>query len=882
MDTNFFIARIRDLIANDDLPAALQQIRDLLDNSPKLDEAIIQAARFQDIRKQIRLGTISQADASLTQNRIRAGLLDLLREIETQSAKPDVQKEMEQAISLINNKNTVIGSSFSAGRDVHLGDRAEHHYYQYPDRKIPKILGNAPFIPDLFIGRDGELETVHRKLFEDNNLLLLVNGQGGIGKTTLAAKYWQRYEGDYAHLAWVFAQNSILDALLLLSLPLGISYPEQMPDTERLEHLLLEMRRLQKPCLLIIDNANNLDDLKNYYVALRSCPNFHLLLTTRITKFEKADYHEIKPLEADDALKLFISHYEQHDPADDALFHNIFAAVGHNTLVVELLAKNLARHNNELETRYTLADLLADLKGKGLFALTHSEPVRTAYQAKGAALREEKPEAIIGAMYELGQLPPQEIAMLSALAVLPAENIPFDILKKLFPDTEGLDRSLLDLAQKGWIDFHNPSHSFKISPVIQEVVKSKSDDILSICRPLIKALIRELDSEVLHIDNYKHSARYVRYAETVVGFIEKEDSDVARLCLQIGNFYINTGDLSKAMQAFQKMAHDLQQILSTDPANPDLKNGLAVAYEKLGDLNTSIGNLELSLIFFERSNQIAKKLSEYFPQKMFYKNNLAISCSKLGDTHALLDNLEQALTFFEQYNLLEKELFKTLPQNIVVKNNLAISYERLGNIHKILSERIGYTHEILDNLEHALAFFEQSNHLTKELYKDYPKSMEFKNNLAISYSKLGDTHTALGNLEQALIFFEQSNQLGKELYEEFPKDVEYKNNLAISYSRMGDTHTALGNLKQALTLFERYNQMAKELYEDYPINVEFKNGLAISYAKLGHNLQRDLNKSRSWLLQAESLWAELVRDAPQYVQFQQFLAQVRKDLNEME
>ncbi|MBI5916574.1 MAG: hypothetical protein HY842_14450, partial [Bacteroidetes bacterium] len=57
--TPAFFARIRELIARDELPEALQQLRNLLDHSPKLEEAILQSGRFQNIRKQIRLGLVS-------------------------------------------------------------------------------------------------------------------------------------------------------------------------------------------------------------------------------------------------------------------------------------------------------------------------------------------------------------------------------------------------------------------------------------------------------------------------------------------------------------------------------------------------------------------------------------------------------------------------------------------------------------------------------------------------------------------------------------------------------------------------------------------------------------------------------------------------------
>ena len=67
----------------------------------------------------------------------------------------------------------------------------------------------------MFLGRETDLENIHKILFvDDNHRLLLMYGDGGIGKTSLAAKYWEIYKENYKHLAWIFAQSSLLDALL--------------------------------------------------------------------------------------------------------------------------------------------------------------------------------------------------------------------------------------------------------------------------------------------------------------------------------------------------------------------------------------------------------------------------------------------------------------------------------------------------------------------------------------------------------------------------------------------------------------------------------------------------------------------------------------------
>jgi hypothetical protein len=126
MDTPTFFDQIRALIARDEMDTALQQLRALLDNSPKLDEVLLQSARFQDIRKQIRLGLVSHAEANLTQNQIRAGLVDLLSEMEENigraSNPSDVENtslraEVERAISIVhvNNEGATIKTQFNGG-----------------------------------------------------------------------------------------------------------------------------------------------------------------------------------------------------------------------------------------------------------------------------------------------------------------------------------------------------------------------------------------------------------------------------------------------------------------------------------------------------------------------------------------------------------------------------------------------------------------------------------------------------------------------------------------------------------------------------------------------------------------------------------------------
>ena len=51
------------------------------------------------------------------------------------------------------------------------------------ERHIPHALTPPPFQPEIFLGREDELQQIHDRLFTGGgNLLLLVNGEGGVGK----------------------------------------------------------------------------------------------------------------------------------------------------------------------------------------------------------------------------------------------------------------------------------------------------------------------------------------------------------------------------------------------------------------------------------------------------------------------------------------------------------------------------------------------------------------------------------------------------------------------------------------------------------------------------------------------------------------------------
>ncbi len=354
-----------------------------------------------------------------------------------------------------------------------------------------------------------------------------MNGQGGIGKTSFAAKYWELYQDKYCHLAFVYVGGGIAEALLSTVAPaLELDFPDTMPTLQRFEQLIFFVANLQKPCLLVLDNANDASDLEKIYPLLGRCTNFHLLITSRLAEFEETASYAVGALKEQFPLELFKKYYPRHQEAENELFWGIFHAVGGNTLVLEILAKNL-REINQDETFYPLSQLLADLQSKGLLQLSEQAKVKVHWQG----FEKTEPEQIIQALYDLHPLETDELALLSNLAVLPPENIPYTTLKSLLQpeNARQFSDTLTRLFRKGWIEKgeNDGVTYYKTSPVVQEIVRRKTPGLRAACKVLVGALNEKLKYEfgTGHLLNvtYAEALHFAWYAEAVFSNLPEPD-----------------------------------------------------------------------------------------------------------------------------------------------------------------------------------------------------------------------------------------------------------------------------------------------------------------------------------------------------------------------
>ena len=749
----------------------------------------------------------------------------------------------------------------------------------YGERKIPHYLTPASAdVPSTFLGREAEKAKIHELLFNRLQPLALVNAEGGMGKTTLAAYYWQQHASEYQHLAWLYCERGILSALQSQLPPaLGIlnDIEQAMKQASALgadiqeaiwQTLKTAMANLKAPCLLVLDNANDPEDIRSFLQKIKGL-NWHILLTSRCSGVMTDPHSEysITGLPPDLAKQLFKRNHSETSADFEALLDRFLLAVGYNTLCIEVFSKNLAQG---ADWGLSMQGLLAKLEIQGLILGEDSFEVNSNWNGQTQDVRSS--DQIIEALYNLTELEhntPALHQLLATLALLPAEGHSAEVLRTLLPAESPivLKNELDQLVRWGWLSF--AEKTYRLSPVVQKIVLQRTPPAQRwvLGEPMVKKLQDIFEAEGYHPKNIATAEPFAIIAFGITNNLPSTNSALTKLFDCLWYYYTAIGNISQAIISAEKMRDFCMQ--SGD------KHSLAISYVKLGDSNRTLGNLQQSLTFYEDGTEIFEELYASSIKNMHFKNSLATSYQRLGLTYRELGNLQQSLVFFKKSTHLGEELYASFPERIDFKSGLATSYSKLGDAYLDL-----------EDFRKSLQLYDDGNKLLEELHISFPESVEFKDGLAILYSKLGHTYKVLKDLSKALTFFEKYNSFREELYAAYPANMPFKNGLAISYQFLGRMHAELEDFPQALTFFEKDLKLSKELHESHPENVEFKNGLALSYQQMGSfykNTTNDQKRAKEYYQSSQVLLKELVASFPDYVQFLKNLQWVEDKLSDI-
>ena len=495
----------------------------------------------------------------------------------------------------------------------------------------PPMLDNLPLDKDGYLlGRKTALAQLHTTL-QGGGIMTLVNGMGGIGKSTLAAFYANlpQYRATYQHCFWITVSDltgEIEEALI--SAFLGTLKLYQLPKRVLLEKIQAYLRSLDKPVLLIIDNANydeNVD--KNLdYLQKMGCK---VLLTTR-ANIDGITQQYLSELLPEDAFTLFTHYFAAGK--DHPLTKQLLQNIAHHTLLTEFMAKTLninpaitIEHLVEITAQQDFThELLAYTKFKSYHTHTHTTPYEKIQPAK-----------YLLQIFPIQNLNEQEQAILRYFAILPAEWIEMKMLLQLFAADKKkttrlqLGQVLQSLHEKGWLQ-KSPTNAFACHILLQHILRQQLQPNAKNCELLLENLFA-----AIYLHNYTKRLTLAPYLPLVVAVLSWIKEDIKLISNIYNNSAVIYGEIGDYKQA---LSYDLENIRIKEKILTADDNDLATAYDNIANTYEALQDYQKSVEYGLKAISIREKVfGAEHPDLAASYDNIASIYQHLGDYQKSLE-----------------------------------------------------------------------------------------------------------------------------------------------------------------------------------------------------------------------------------------------------
>jgi tetratricopeptide (TPR) repeat protein len=654
--------------------------------------------------------------------------------------------------------------------------------YNAQATKTPKHLtANIPTISEKdIIGRAADLEAVRKLLLEDKRVVV-VNGLGGIGKTTLAQAYVGKYNAEYEHLIWVTqdeGSNFLLSVINAEGLCKRLNIDVKGKEvTAVFQEILTQLQVIEaKPNLWVIDNATA--NLHQYYNYLPKQPNWHVLATSR-EKIENFHVQLLGFLSKEKAVELFEKHCTRI--TDKEAIKSILKTVDYHTLTIEILAKTAQKRRTSI----------TDLQN----AIT--KDIAAAVYIPHHADKIEKVRSYLLSIFDCTPLNEAEKWLMQNLAVLPSEFHTYDDLQAFInPEADYkahlFAATLAELTEKGWLLENTTTDSYKMHRIIQEVVYQKLKPTVTDVLPLIVSI-----NKLLSIDQTKDNPIdkfiWIPYGQVLTTYFNTAtQAEISRLQNDLAIVLQDLGDYSGAKALLEKAMLSNEANFGENHLTTVISySNLALVLQDFGDYAGAKALSEKVMISDEAN------FGENHPNTAVSYSNLATVLQVLGDYGGAKALLEKAMLSNET-NFGEKH-----PTTAISYSNLAMVLKDLGDYDRARAL-----------LEKAMLSDEAN------FGENHPSTARCYSNLALILQDLGDYEGAKELSEKAML----SNETN--FGEKHPTTAQSYSNLAMVLKYLGDYDRAKALLEKAIL------SMEKNFGKKHPNTVQSYSNLAMVFQAL--------------------------------------------------
>ena len=586
----------------------------------------------------------------------------------------------------------------------------------------PQFTVKSSTYDSSFVGRETEIKAIDEMLNKSNSMLL-INGIGGIGKSSLANHYLYIREKEFDYYGFIEGLSSFVsefrDSLDLKS----------EKEDELYREIISKLQRIKGEKLLVIDNVEDIEANRELIEMILSLVKYdYKILFTSRRKIKKVKSYPLGTLLPSDAQKLFLSYYETDEIEK---VDKIIEYLGLHTLFIKLVAETIENED------YLLDDILEKFKNGELSKIEFTDEESGDDLTFNHNLQE---------LFSMQNLDDKYILLLKRLAVLPSIDIELSFLEEILGQ-ERLKGRLNFLVGRGWLI--DNEGSYKLHQMIKEFVLANHapcfEEIEGISDKIGGFMTGNEDLQIAVNNSY-----HIVYFES----LEKVFNQIKRKNRKIATFYIHYGNIFRALNDYAKARCCGIQALKIRKKLLGNTRSTSVAYNNLAETYHSLESYKKAEKLYIKALSIEENEA-----KQNYKD-IATTYNNLGDLYRLMEYYDKSELSHEQALKIRVKIFG--------KENdyTASSYHNLGLLY-----------EEINRIDEAIKFYSKAlNVWEKILYQNHPSLGICYNNIAILYGNQDNFQKAYEFIKKAIKVWEE---ISSKLSEEHPQLLKAKEGLKI-------------------------------------------------------------------------------------------------------
>ena len=493
------------------------------------------------------------------------------------------------------------------------------------------LIGYAiPKAPKTFVGRENEMAQMREEL-QKNNLLIL-QGPGGMGKTTLASKFFEKNPD-------IFDKGYIIDARSGIKQTIQTmfsSYNEDVRDPERkYRNNLALLKCYSGKTIIVFDNYDNEYEEDSRVIAELEQMQCRFLVTSRIG-IENCSVLNLDRMGDDDLIALVQKHYsnaQNFTDKENSLLKDFFNNVEGLTIAVELASA-------------LMEDGDIELKGLNNAIMKCNEKVRTGRTGSRATAFDH-----LSTLYEYAKLTEAGKRILDAVChISPSVGIERKELKTLLnlDSNEEINKlikkTFLRMDESNVVSMHA-----LMSDVYYEKEKVYEKDNADILEYILQKEFKQ-DETTFYDNALRKSIEFLAFAtEKRSKSFDKAKTTLVSCYNSIGTAHTNLGDYTKALECYEKALEIYKVAYADTPNHPRL----ARSYNNIGNAHGDLGDHSKALKYHEKALEIRKAAyagTPNHPDLAMSYNNIGATYGGLGDHLNAFEFLSKACSIYKAIN----------------------------------------------------------------------------------------------------------------------------------------------------------------------------------------------------------------------------------------